>query len=376
MEERFSLKDALFNRQKIELLASQLQAVYTDFPGEIFVKTVVRAFPDLELKQRITWITENLRQFLPKSFREAMSIILEALPPPLDSSKTDNDFGDFIYAPYNEFIARYGCSKEDLEFSLAALREVTKRFSAEDAIRYFINAFPDETFAKLSLWSQEPNYHVRRLVSEGTRPKLPWSQKIRTPVEKPLPLLDTLFADPTRYVTRSVANHMNDISKVNPDLVLQTLERWETSGKQNPKEMEFIVKHSLRTLVKKGHPGAISFLKYSTDPEITVDSFVVKNDTVKMGNSLEFSVAITAFKDERLLVDYKIRFQGKNGGMKNSKVFKLKQYEIRKGETVRLEKKHKMVEKMTTRTLYPGDHMLEVMVNGRVVGEKRFTLAT
>ena len=157
---------------------------------------------------------ECLKKYLPADYAEAVNILLKALPEPLNENRTDDDFGDFIYAPYSDFVAHYGCIEANLAFSLAALKEMTKRFSAEDAIRYFINAFPKETLKTLYAWTSDSNYHVRRLCSEGTRPKLPWSQKINIPPEDALPILHALFADKTRYVTRSVANHLNDIAKI------------------------------------------------------------------------------------------------------------------------------------------------------------------
>jgi hypothetical protein len=178
MNEKFSLKDHLFNASKLELLAIPIQNVYAEFQTKEFKNEVLNAFPKLELKERIVHIRECLKKYLPKDFKEAVNILLKALPESLNENLTDDDFGDFIYAPYHDFVAHYGCSAEYLYFSLDALKEMTKRFSAEDAIRYFINKFPDETLKTLTEWSKDNNYHVRRLCSEGTRPKLPWSQKI------------------------------------------------------------------------------------------------------------------------------------------------------------------------------------------------------
>ena len=157
-------------------------------------------------------------------------------------------FGDFIYASYSEFVAKNGCVEERLQMSLDALYEITQRFSAEDAIRYFINARPQETLKQLLLWTSASHYHVRRLCSEGTRPKLPWSQKVNIPLTAPLEILSNLFYDTTRFVTRSVANHLNDISKSDAGLVIATLTKWRQSGNQRPQEMDYIVRHALRTL--------------------------------------------------------------------------------------------------------------------------------
>jgi 3-methyladenine DNA glycosylase AlkC len=373
MEEKFSLKDYLFNKEKVEKIAGEIKAVYPQFDKSKFVKTVVDRFPELELSGRIKWISENLRNFLPSDYQNATTILLKSLPPENDRSKTDNDFGDFIYGPYSDFVAQYGCNKNDLQFSLYALKEMTSRFTAEDSIRYFINAFPDETMAEILKWSRDSHYQIRRLASEGTRPKLPWSQKIKTKPVQAIPILDNLYFDNTRYVTRSVANHMNDISKIEPDLVFKTLSRWQKSEKLNQKEMDYIINQSLRTLIKQGNPQAIKFLNFSTDPKVKFSDFVIKIDPVKIGDYLEFSFKLTAQKDERLLIDYIIHFQNKTGNGHNKKVFKLKIVSMKKGQTLEITKKHRIYH-MSTRRINPGSHKLEIQINGNRVGEKTFNV--
>ena len=146
--EKFSLKDHLFNKEKVTFLAKRIKNVYPLFNEKGFITDTVTLFPTLELKQRIYHIREMLKKYLPSDFEKAVKIILASLPTENDIEKTDDDFGDFIYEPYNNFIANYGCTKEQLSFSLNAIHETTRRFSAEDAIRYFINAFPKETLEK------------------------------------------------------------------------------------------------------------------------------------------------------------------------------------------------------------------------------------
>ena len=142
MKEKFSLKDELFNPAKVQKIASEIQAVYADFAQEAFEAEVASLFPQLELKERIDHIRDMLAKYLPDDYREAISILLKALPSELNTNKYDNDFGDFIYASYSEYIATFGCNREVLYFSLQALREITKRFSVEFAIRDFINTYP------------------------------------------------------------------------------------------------------------------------------------------------------------------------------------------------------------------------------------------
>ncbi len=374
MDKKFSLKDLLFNKEKVAKIADEISFVYPTFVKDEFIQTVINRFPELELKQRISWIAQTLRKYLPNDFQTATKILLKSLPPANDPTKIDDDFGDFIYAPYAEFVAKYGCSKSVLRFSLASLKEITQRFSAEDAIRYFINAFPDETMKELLNWSRDSHYHVRRLVSEGTRPKLPWAQKITIPIESALPILDNLYTDNTRFVTRSVANHLNDISKTNPELVLKTLEKWQASGRQNSKEMEYIVNHSLRTLIKQGYLPAFTFLKFSNNAEVALSNFEITSDKIKIGSLLNFSFTLTAMKDENILIDYIISFQNKKGLMNSQKVFKLKKLIMKEGEVIQIQKAHPMREQMTTRTLYPGGHNLEIQINGAILASRAFEL--
>ena len=369
-ETNFSLKDQLFNKPAVSGLAKRIKAVYPQFKEAQFVKHTVTKFPELELKQRLSWIRENLRTYLPDDYRKAVTILLNSLPEECDPHLSDDDFGEFIYAPYGEFVAIYGCTKKELAFSLNALEQITTRFSAEEAIRYFINAFPEETMKRLHKWATHKHYHVRRLVSEGTRPKLPWCIGIELQPGQAMPLLDVLYTDSTRYVTRSVANHLNDISKTNPQLVVDTLHRWQKAGGQQSDELAFIVKHSLRTLVKQGNPAAMQVLGYSPKPHITVQAQVAP--TVAIGQALEFGCSITAQRTEPLLIDYAIGFQTKSGKV-SYKVFKWKQATLKKGETLELQKKHAF-KIMTTRTLYPGKHTLSIQANGTVQHEAYFNV--
>lgn len=376
----FSLKDQLFNPEKVAYLTELLVNAHPDFPASTFQHQVVNAFPALELKARIAHIAECLRIHLPGEYPAALDILLRSLPPELDPNKTDDDFGDFIFAPLALFVAQYGCNETHLDRSLRALREITKRFSAEDAVRYFINAFPEETFRFLAECATDEHYHVRRLASEGTRAKLPWAQKLTTDYRKPLPILDMLYADQTRYVTRSVANHLNDISKVDPALVVETLGRWQESGAQSEKEMAFIAKHALRTLIKQGNPDALKLLGYGAEPDITIAEFATSTPVVQIGSALEFSLTIRAHSQQKLLIDYLMLFAadekrngGKSGKKRGQKVFKLKQLALGADEVITLTKRHPL-RPMTTRRLYPGTHRVTVQINGQTFDSFTFEL--
>lgn len=372
MAEKFLLKDFLFNKIKVEKIAGEISKAHPSFKTKAFVDDTLARFPELELKGRISWISECLKKHLPDDYKNAVDVLLKALPLPNDPKLSDGDFGDFIYAAYLEYVAKYGCTKEHLSFSLKALREMTKRFSAEDAIRYFINAFPKETLKALSSWTKDPHYHVRRLCSEGTRPKLPWSQKIGIDVSVPLPILDELFCDRTRYVTRSVANHLNDISKFDADLAMETLARWKVSGKQRADEMDYIVRHALRTLVKQGNAKAMNMLGLNHDPKVRVSKLAVPK-AVKMNSALDFSFNIHADEDTDVIVDYVIYFHSKSG-KPSKKVFKLTKLALEKDKPVLVSKLHMLREHMTTRTLFPGTHEIEIQINGKLFAKGSFIL--
>ena len=373
MADKIFLKDILFNKIKVEQIAGEIYHVHPSFKKNEFVNEVVNKFPALELKARITWIAECLKKYLPGDYKSAVGILNKALPAPNNPELSDGDFGDFIYAPYTEYVAKNGCTKGHLKTSLAALYEMTQRFSAEDSIRYFINAFPNKTLKELLLWTKDPHYHVRRLCSEGTRPKLPWSQKIVIPVTTPLPILNNLFSDKTRYVTRSVANHINDISKIDSDLALETIMNWQGSGKQKPGEMQFIIHHALRGLVKQGNPKAMKLLGFKQDALPGLSKFLVPKQ-VKMNTALEFSFAIKAQEDMNLIIDYTLYFQNKLGKLNSKKVFKLTKLELKKHKSVMISKSHMLRERMTTRTLYPGKHEIEIQINGKRLAKGSFLL--
>lgn len=371
----FSLKDQLFNKERVQYLAGLFQAADPEFASERFASDVMKRLNTLELKERIVHIALTLEQYLSPTFRNSAKQIQRALPPPLDPTKRDDDFGDFIIAPLGEFVVRNGLDRKHLSLSLKTLKELTKRFSMEDAIRAFINRFPVETMGELSKWSNDKNYHVRRLTSEGTRPLLPWSGRISIESDVTLPILDTLHADSTRYVTRSVANHLNDIAKTAPSLTLASLKRWKKEGLQDPKELQWMSKHALRTLVKQGNPQALKFLGFRMSPAIEVSKYIIHSKRIQAGEAIEFSFQIEAARREPLMIDYVIDFM-KAGGTHSPKVHKLKQVTLAKDEVVRIAKKHVLRANATTYTLYPGKHYLTLQINGRPFGKASFQLDT
>ncbi|NIZ59437.1 hypothetical protein DL239_00445 [Sedimentitalea sp. CY04] len=370
MAEVFSLKDQLFNREKVRYLASLFAGADPQFNADRFEAQVMEQLLELELKQRISWIAEVLGDMLPGELPAVADTLRAALPAPLDPRKTDDDFGDFIFAPLGEFVIAKGL-EDHRDLALDMIEEITKRFSMEWAIRPFLNRWPDEVMERLQGWAVHENYHVRRLATEGTRPRLPWGEAVGLELHDPLPLLDVLHGDKTRYVTRSVANHLNDITKKDPDLVLDRLEAWQQMARQDRKELDWMTSHALRGLIKAGHPRAMTMLGYDPDVELDVE-VELKAETVRIGEALEFSCHLKAAKELPVLVDYRLHFQRPSGKI-SVKVFKLKQAKLG-GKGLSLSKRHPMKGNARTFTLMPGPHKLELMVNGRVRDEVSFEM--
>ncbi len=373
MNAKFLLKDHLFNTQKVGDLATFLTAVYPQFEANKFIKEVSKSLPKLELKQRIYWIRENLEKYLPNDFEVALEIIVKSLPKELDPNRSDNDFGDFIFAPLSDFVAKNGLQDKYLTPSFDALAEITKRFSCEDAIRFFINAYPQKTFVFMQKMATSKNYHQRRLACEGLRPKLPWSININFNYQKSIKILDQLYFDNTRFVVRSVANHLNDIAKIDADFVLQTLKKWQIEGKQkSKKEMDFLIRHALRTLIKQGNIEALTLLGYPSNIKIKIHNFNIKNRRIALGDYLRFSFIIKASKNQSLMIDYKIIYPSKTK-RKSEKVFKIKQLFIKQNSSVLIQKKH-LFKVMTSKKLHSGNYQILLQINGKIYAKDNFIL--
>jgi len=379
-ERTFSLKDRLFNPTTVGLLAKGLRQAdaksgLSARAAKAFEKEVLGQFPELELKACIDCMADALVSHLPTDYEEATRVLRQALPQPLDPTLGDNDFGQFIWAVPSEFAARQGCTRERLSLSLELLRETTKRFSAEFAIRPFLKAFPEETYAFLQDCAKDPNYHVRRLASEGIRPNLPWGMRIDLPIDQITAMLDTLHSDPTRFVTRSVANNLNDISKTDPDIVLAALQRWakQTASKQEQEELGWITRHALRGLIKADHPKALALLGYPTKPVFKLSDITCAS-AVQIGGSLDWSATLSSGKKQKMKIMLRVQFLKANGSYA-PKVFALKDVSAARGETINL-KKSLAFKAMTTRALYPGKHNVELVVNGIARGKRNFMLKT
>ncbi len=367
-----------FNEAGVRGLAKHLARHDGHFDKEGFIDFVLDGFEALELKQRSTRITQGLQKFLGDDFPAANELLLKILHPgendetdAASESRYDEGISGWMVMPVAQYVAEQGMDHFDP--ALSSLKEMTKRFSSEFAIRYFISAFPERSLAVLSDWAHDENYHVRRLVSEGSRPRLPWGIRLKDLVKDPspiLPLLEQLKDDPEEYVRRSVANNLNDISKDHPDLVSEIAAKWL---KDASRERARLVQHACRSLIKSGHPGCLLALGYKK-PSVSMKGPKILTPEVLLGRSLEFETTISSqsCEDQPLIVDFVV-YHMKSNGTLAPKVFKWKKLTLKAGETASFKRRHPM-KKITTRTYYPGKHRLEVQINGEVLGGADFTL--
>ncbi|GGX57312.1 hypothetical protein GCM10007385_27730 [Tateyamaria omphalii] len=367
----FSLKDQLFNTESLGDLADEFVAGVPGFDRDAFHAAALSGIAERSLMECLDWFADCLEPHLAADFPTMADQLQAAMPPRLDPTLRDDDFGRFIHAVPGVLAVRHGL-EDHRERALDLLYEATQRFSMEFYIRAFLNRWTDETLARLEMWAGDDNYHVRRLVSEGMRPKLPWARKVELTLDQTLPLLDRLQADSTRFVTRSVANHLNDVAKTAPDAVLERLAVWEAQATQDAKERAWMRRHALRTLVKDGHPGAMEMLGYRGDADLSV-SVDVASPKVPLGDGLEFTVTLQGPEATPVLVDYRIRF-ARPGGKTGEKVFKLKVAEVKPGKPLVLKKVHKLKANATTFELHPGAHGLVVQVNGVDRAEASFDI--
>ena len=340
------------------------------FDSDGFIEVGLQGLETLELKARVQHLAVALVAFLPKDFPDAAAHIAASLPPPL--STDDTLTSGFLVWPLCRFAENQGL--EDPETALPLLRELTRRFTAEFAIRPFLLRDPDGVIARLAVWATDPDMHVRRLVSEGTRPRLPWGVRLGIFVDEPsplIPLLDGLKADPELYVRRSVANNLNDISKDNPDVVVGVLGRW---GRDPSPETAWLTRHALRTLIKQGHPEALALLGYKSAAHLKVVHFSLSKQVLKLGESVELRLELSSSADipDRLMIDYRVYHMKANGKLA-PKTFKWTAKSIAKATPLSLKKNH-TIRPITTRKYYPGLHEVHVQINGNVVAQECFTL--
>ncbi len=368
MSEESAFKNWI-NPQVVILLSDEIQAVYPGFNSKKF-NLISQKLSDLELKARVRLIAQELKVFLPPQYTEALPIIIRVM-------ERDKLKG-FALWPFSEFIGAQGLNHFDE--SLNAMEILTQKFTAEFCVRPFFLKNPTRVLKAFSKYSKSTNHHVRRWVSEGSRPMLPWGEKIPLFVSDPqltIPLLESLKYDDELYVRKSVANHLNDYSKHHPLVVIETLKRWMKECPQDHVEnTAWITRHALRTLIKKGHPGALKLLGVNQKPLIEIKSFKLDQKKYCVGENINLSVTIRSQTNskQKLVVDYIIHYMKANGSL-SPKVYKWKTFEVKGKEVLPLKKRHSL-KKISTLKFYPGAHKISLQINGSVCGTISWSLST
>ncbi|MBL7857714.1 MAG: hypothetical protein JNM57_08490 [Cyclobacteriaceae bacterium] len=344
----------MFNPAYYAVLAATIQQVYKPFPSEKFLKQAIAPLPQLSLNERMRHTSVVLHACLPEDYRKSISILKECIPL-LKPGYTNLVFPDFV--------SQFGI--HDVKISLEALHFFTQFGSSEFAIRTFLKQDIDRTIKTLYEWSEDDNEHVRRLSSEGSRPRLPWSFKLDAIIHNPTltkPILDNLKQDDSLYVRKSVANHINDISKDSPEYVVRLVNRWN----QNHPHTSWIVKRGCRSLFKQGDKQSLAAFNFTQDVSISLRKFNLTPDCIRIGEAISFQFELVSKKDkiQKLMVDYRIHYVKKSGSVL-PKVFKLKELELAPGTSVSISKKQSFQD-FTTRKHFPGKHILEILINGVV----------
>lgn len=336
-------------------------------PGGL-ARRVLPALLDLELKARVDLLADALADWLPGSFPQQVEALLSTLGPPADlSRKNQFDMGCW---PLTSFVQRHGL--HDFDTSMRAIHALTQRFSGEFAVRPFLARQPEQTLALFETWTADPSPHVRRLVSEGSRPRLPWGERLRAFQQDPTPtlaLLERLRADPHEYVRRSVANHLGDVAKDHPDRAVAVVRRWLSEAPSA--EMTALARHALRHPVKLGHPGALAALGLDLQAEVALLSLQASSQVV-LGEALEVDLVLRSASPVEVEVDLVLHLRKANG-QRSPKVFKGGRLALQAGQE-RAWRKRLPLRPVTTRRYHGGLQRVEVQVNGRVLGGAEFEL--
>lgn len=360
-----------FGPDVVTRIGRMVGGAWPDFDRSRFETLALDGFEALELTPRARHISDALAETLPPDRDEAMRILVESLGPAGEEERLTGMAG-FLYLPHSIFVADHGT--DHFETAMRAQYEITRRFTSEFSIRTYLERFPDRTLARLREWTSDPDVHVRRLVSEGTRPRLPWAGRLRAFQKDPAPvleLLEHLKDDPEEYVRRSVANNLNDIAKDHPGTVIEVTSRWAEGADANRMKL---IRHALRTLVKAGDPDALAVLGYTADTPVRVRGVTCSPEEAEIGGKVQLVIEIENPSGDPapVLVDFRVHFVKANGEAK-PKVFKGAELVVEPGGLESL-RRTVSLRQHSTRKHYPGRHEVDVLVNGVVRPGTAFVL--
>jgi 3-methyladenine DNA glycosylase AlkC len=352
----------MFSQQLLAGLSKRIKKEYSPFSEKKFLHHFqTEEWKQAELKRRVRLVTEAMHEQMPQCFEDAIAILIPA------SSHFSWGFVGVIFPDYVELYGR-----EHWKTSMHALSEFTQTSTAEFAIRPFIVDNQDRAMKQMLQWSKSSNHHIRRLSSEGCRPRLPWGIRLHELMNNPsviLPILENLKEDPELYVRKSVANNLNDISKDHPELVLSIAEKW--IGKHD--HTDWIVKHGLRTLLKSGNKRALSIFGHHEIKGLEVEKLKLSATKIKLGETLAFSFELKNITKTALecRVEYAIDFVKANNSH-SKKIFQIAKMKVESG--VHVIKRNQRFVDLTTRVHYSGKHIIHIVLNGETLASQAFEL--
>ncbi len=353
-----------FDETRYQQIARELSAIESRFDRKKFLTLTLEGLDRRELMDRLRQTAIAAEAALPGSYRDKLAVLREVAPRLKHS---------FVTISFCDFVARYGL--DDFEHSMDTLKFLTPLGSAEFAVRPFIQRDHPRALAIMLKWARDENEHVRRLASEGSRPRLPWGTRLSAIVANPgltAPIIEILKTDPALYVRKSVANHLNDIAKDHPDWALDHVEAWDKTNA----DIDWIVRRALRTLIKQGHPRALALcgVVAGSAEHVRVKRFSATPVKLKLGEPLQLDAELTCTTNPpvKVVIDYVVHYV-KARGKTSAKVFKWTETTLTKGTIIAL-KKRQMIRDYTTRTHAAGLHRIELQVNGRRLAETSFQL--
>lgn len=357
-----ALKD-MFNEKFYKQLALELNAVENTFHSGKFIKEVTQNLEHLSLNERLRNTSIVLKNYLPNGLKKSIEVLFKIIP---------KFKGNYTSLVFPDFVSQYG--RDDFDLSMKALHYFTQFGSSEFAIREFLKRDFVKTIKVMNTWAEDKNHHVRRLSSEGSRPRLPWSFKLDEVINDPKvtrSILEKLKSDPELYVRKSVANHLNDLSKDNTDYMLGLINTWDKTNVHTA----WIIKHASRTLIKKGNAQSLALFNFEKNVKLSIENFKLNKSKLNLGESIQFKFDLVSKKasSQKLVIDFKLFYRKKNGEL-SPKVFKLKELDLRPKQIVSISKTHRLKD-FTTRKHYAGKHIIEIVINGKVYSKKEFTLS-
>lgn len=371
----------IYNEQFFDGFTKDLRLVINDLDTRDFVSQIMDSdWKNREYKQRGKHITTILKNFLPTVYKEAIAKILELLDYAKDTlpdfSKIDDKDFRLLTLEYGailgNYVEQYGL--DDYETSVKAIEKITQFTTCEFATHAFIIKYPQEMMKQMLVWSKHEHWGVRRLASEGCRPRLPWAIALHNLKKNPapiIPILENLKNDPSRFVRLSVANNLNDIAKDNPKTVIDLVKSWQGESK----EIDWIIKHGCRTLLKQGNSEVMELFGFdSVVKNISIGNFQISTPKVKVGNSLEFNFNLlnNSGRKNKIRLEYGIYYQKANGTLAK-KVHKISEKEYPENSTTKITRKHSF-RVITTRKFHLGLHQVAVLINGNEFEKHNFEL--